>query len=97
MSSQRLGSNNRVPFNSLLHVSWLDSRGDLKYFQARAMDISDSGVRIELPQALANSTTVQVRSERLGLARSGSVRSCSRRGFTYLVGIEFNLDVRLKP
>jgi hypothetical protein len=96
MSSPRLGSDNRIPLNALLHVSWLDARGEPRHFQARTIDISGNSIHIELPEALERSTAVQMRSEGYRLACSGYVRSCIRSGFAYIVGVEFNDEVLLK-
>jgi hypothetical protein len=94
MTSDRRSHHCRKMLNALVQITWQDRRGEIRYFQARTIDISDGGLRIELPEAIGKSTRVQLRSELLRLACPGNVRSCTRAGFNYVIGIEFNREVR---
>lgn len=80
---------NRVSLNSPIQVCWQDALGNPKCFQAIAIDISDDGIRFQLPEAVTESITVQMRSEPLGLTCAGRVRTCSRAGNRFEIGIEF--------
>ncbi len=81
--------NKRVSLDSPIQISWQDQRGRPHCFQAIAIDISDAGIRVELPEPPGKTDTLQMRSVGLNLACSGSVRTCTRSGKKFLVGIEF--------
>jgi len=79
---------------SNVRASWQDAAGRAKFTIARALDLSETGIRIELPEPVDQRSIISVQSDRIGLAASGTVRYCNRCGSKYLVGIEFGL-VRL--
>ena len=55
-----------------------------------AIDLSNSGIRVESSEPIEQHTEVFVRAERYGLTGSTSVRHCGRRGSKYVLGLEFN-------
>jgi hypothetical protein len=87
--SSKLRRQDRIPLRCPVRVTWQDRFGTPKFLLAKAIDISESGVRVELTEAVAPLTPVGVQSDRLRLACSGLVRNCVRCGAKYLVGIEF--------
>jgi len=54
------------------------------------MDVSDSGLCIELEVAIPAQSTIVVQSEALPISGSGTVKYCKRVARGYLVGMEFN-------
>lgn len=80
-----------------VRVIWTDSRGEPQYLAGKTVDISERGIRVELPQPVPVRTHIGLRSESLGLACSGSVRHCGRRGAKYFVGIAFSGTLPLHP
>lgn len=89
----------RTVYRGTVTVSWVDSRGEPRFGQMKCLDISASGARIELPQALAARSPVSLRFDRIGFSCSGSVRHCVRYGIKYHIGIEFSTPIpeRLLP
>src|SRR2546426_9892041 len=79
----------RQLFDFGLEVSWHDSNGAARTINVRAIDLSNSGVRVESNEPIEPQTTVYVRAERYGLTGSTLVRHCSRRASKYLLGLEF--------
>jgi hypothetical protein len=69
----------RQLFDCVLDVSWHDSQGAGHTVSARAIDISNSGVRVESNEPIEDGTEVYVRAERYGLSGSTLVRHGSRR------------------
>lgn len=89
----------RTVYRGTVSLSWVDSRGEPRFGQMKCLDISASGARIELPQALAARSAVSLRFDRIGFSCSGSVRHCVRCGIKYHIGIEFSAPIpeRLLP
>jgi hypothetical protein len=71
-----------------LQVSWLDVRGNMKTARTRALNISEDGLALELPEA-AMPLLVRFKSEKFNVKGVGSVRYCRRAAGKYVVGLEF--------
>lgn len=80
----------RQLFDCALEVTWKDSQAVSRTISVQAIDLSDSGIRVESSEAIDLHTEVFVRAERYGLTGSTAVRHCSRRGTKYLLGLEFH-------
>src|SRR5229473_3630326 len=75
----------------ILQVSWLDSSGRMKTARTRALNVSESGMALELPEA-AMPLLVRFQSERFKVRGVGTVRYC-RADAKYIVGLEFTDDL----
>jgi len=82
----------RQLFDCSLEISWKDSRGSSRTITAQAIDVSNSGIRVEADEPIEMHLEVFVRAERYGLTGSTAIRHCSRRGSKYLLGLEFIPD-----
>ena len=80
-----------------VQVMWKDRSGGDKYANARALDISESGMRIEVPEPLQERSYVTLRSDKLKLNGTASVRTCIRNGNRYWIGLEFSVGMKWKP
>lgn len=89
MASGNLRRHERKPFPASIRVSWQDRLGNDKSVMTRSFDISKTGVRFELHEALPLRSGVMVRGDKLGLQTRASVRFCERKGPKYSVGVEF--------
>jgi len=78
-------------------VRWCDASGNEKFANASALDISQSGVRLKVPEPLPVLACVAVSSEKLKLRGEASVRHCSRLGVNYTAGLEFVRGIRWTP
>jgi hypothetical protein len=87
----------RVLQGAPVQVSWKDRLGNEKFANAEILDVSEAGIRVKVPESLAEHTLVTLRSERLALHGRASVRSCDRQGAKYLVGLEFIGGLSWKP
>ncbi|MGD0296964.1 MAG: hypothetical protein ABSE86_07585 [Bryobacteraceae bacterium] len=92
-----LRRHNREACSPKVKIMWCDPAGNDKFANAVAMDISEMGVRLKVPEALAVQSCVTLRSEPLKLHGQASVRYCSRQGTTYAVGLELARGVRWTP
>lgn len=73
----------------MIHVGWQDDKGNDKAAKTKSCDISEAGLRFELPEAVPDRSFVSLRSQTLGLNTRASVRSCVRQGNKYSIGVEF--------
>src|SRR5262245_43539186 len=80
----------------LLQVSWLDLHGKMKTARTRALNISERGMALELPEA-AMPLLMRFQSERFKLRGTGSVRYCRRSGSKFIVGLEFTDGLGWRP
>jgi len=65
--------------------------------RGRLVDISEAGMRVEVPEPLEKLTYLTVRADGLGIHGTASVRSCTRKGLKYVVGLEFSAGLQYKP
>src|SRR5271170_6392899 len=80
----------RRPCEHNVTVTWRDARGDTKFAIARAIDISQCGIRLQMPEAPLLHSYVMLRAPKLGLMGNASVRHCVRKaGSKFAVGAEF--------
>ena len=87
----------RAPKTSPVQIVWRDRQGDDKYVSGRIIDVSESGIRVEISEPLEKQTYVTLQSPGLGLHGRASVRTCSRKGTKYAVGLEFSAGLKWKP
>jgi len=87
----------RISADALVELTWKDRMGQEKFAKARSLDVSETGMRIEVPEALDKQAYVTIRSSALSLHGTASVRSCTRKGTKYLVGLEFSGGLKWRP
>jgi len=89
---------NRQACEHQVTVIWRDAQGENKFATARAVDISKSGIRLQMPEAPPLHTYVTLRAVKLGLVGNASVRYCLRKaGSKYAVGAEFTAGLEWTP
>ncbi len=79
----------RKTLSATVRVGWKDALGRDKAALTKSFDISASGMRFELFERLPDRADVTLRSDLIGLQARGLVRSCTRKGTKYAVGVEF--------
>src|ERR1700683_3661237 len=80
-----------------VRITWQDQRGMDNFVNGRTLDISASGLRIEVPEPIVKQTRVTLQCAELWVHGTASVRSCTRKGMKYVVGLELSSGVQLKP
>jgi hypothetical protein len=78
----------------ILQVAWLDLTGNMRMTRTRALDISEGGISLELPEAAMRMSMLRFQSSRFNLRGAGAVRHCRRVGTKYVVGVEFTEGLR---
>jgi hypothetical protein len=88
----------RRPCGHDVTVIWRDATGDSKFAIAKAVDICETGIRIQMPEAPPLHTYVTIRAKKLGLLGDASVRYCLRTTASkFAVGVEFSGGLRWTP
>ena len=80
-----------------IQLVWKNRQGVDGFLTGRIVDVSESGVRVEVSDPLEKQTYVTLQAAGLGLHGSASVRTCTRKGMKYLVGLEFSAGLKWKP
>lgn len=94
MTSNDKRRKQRQLFDCVLEISWKDGQGISRTITVHAIDLSNTGVRVESTEPIEPRTDVYVRAERYGLTGTTAVRHCSRRGPKFILGLEFNAESR---
>jgi hypothetical protein len=84
----------RLLHEAPLEIVWTDSSGRDNFQRARAIEISESGMQIEMAYPIKERTYVTVRAEAVAVHGTASVRSCLCRGLKYRIGLEFSGGLR---
>ena len=79
-----------------LQVAWLDKTGKMRTTRTQALNISETGMALQLPEAVMP-LLVRFESERFKVKGAGTVRYCRRIGGKYIVGLEFTEGLRWIP
>ena len=80
----------REGLNSVVVVMWRDASGNDKFANARALDVSELGLRLEMPEPIPVKSYITLRADKLGIQGHGSVRHCTRRHGKYIIGVELS-------
>jgi hypothetical protein len=83
--------------SGVLQISWLDTTGKMKMTRTRALNISEGGMAIELPEAAMPLSMIRFESHKYKIGGSGAVRHCHRAGAKFIVGFEFTEGLRWTP
>ncbi len=89
MPRGNLRRHERIPHGTQVFLSWKNSQGNEEFTSGRTLDVSEAGMRIELPLPVKEGTYVNFRAEKF-LHGTASVRSCARKATRYVVGLEFS-------
>ncbi len=87
----------RIAQSTPVQLAWVDASGTPRAENARCVDVSESGMRIETSASIEKGTLVALQARALLLHGSSTVRSCMRRGNTYVLGLTFVGGLKWKP
>jgi hypothetical protein len=81
----------RIPYVGAVRISWEDERGIARYAQAKCLDVSEEGLRIEVGEPIPVRSTISLREERIKVGGSATVRYTAwRRGCKYILGLNLS-------
>src|SRR5579872_2913756 len=92
-----LRRDSRAEVSSPAQIVWQDRSGADHFMNGRALNVSPSGMRVEVGDPIEKQTYVTVQCASLGLHGRASVRSCTRKGLKYILGLEFSAGLKWKP
>jgi hypothetical protein len=86
----------RIPYAGPIRLSWSDPSGSPKFVIGKCIEVSESGLRIEVAAAIPERTIVQLNAERIKFAGSATVRHLERHGAKFLLGLELSQSMTEK-
>ncbi len=92
--SKDLRKSSRVVLPGMVRLTWQDANGCQKFTRGRCLDLSASGIRVEVPEPIPLRSYVTVKLENVDLTSSASVRHVGRLAGKYWVGLEFSCPLR---
>jgi hypothetical protein len=90
MATRNLRRNERIAYLGTIEVSWVETDGKKKVFKGNCTDVSDDGLRMELPVDIPVRTLVLLRFARLHLTGTATVRHVRRSKMNFVLGLQFN-------
>ena len=87
MSQGDIRRHPRVPQQGKVRISWVHTDGLPRFAQARCFDVSQGGVRIEVPEPPPLRSNMMLHSEQMKLAGPAIVKHVTRQGTRYTVGL----------
>jgi hypothetical protein len=79
-----------------VRVSWTDRQGRFHHADARCLDASETGIRLEFAVRPDSDCYVNVRFEKHGVVINARVRHVIQRGLMFEAGLEFHGGWRWK-
>jgi len=86
----------RAEKSAAVQIGWQD-RGVDKFVNGRSLNVSPTGIRVEVSEPIDKQSYVTVQCPALGLHGRASVRTCARKGMKYVLGLEFSAGLQWKP
>src|SRR5690349_13105009 len=86
----------RIPYAGPIRVSWTDASGEPKFAFGKCIEVSESGLRVEVPVSIPERATVQLNAERIKFAGSSTVKRVEQRGTRYVLGLELSASMTEK-
>ena len=96
-SEDHLRRHARAETSSPVRIVWQDKTGSDKYVNGKSLDVSTSGMRIEVAEPIDRGIYVTVQCTALDVHGRASVRSCNRKGLKFILGLEFSGGLEWKP
>lgn len=94
ITSKNNRRNRRIPYVGPLRICW-EEHGQQCFAQARCIDISEDGMRVEVTRPVRLGTRILLSAERLKVSGAADVRHMDRSGGKYLLGL--NLTQAMAP
>jgi len=73
-----------------VRLSWTNAKGDSCYVQAKCIDYSAGGLRVESAESIPLRTVVSLRADHLSIVGSASVKHIERRSGKAILGLAFS-------
>jgi hypothetical protein len=90
MPKKEIRRHPRIPFFGRVRISWVDSQGCSRYMMGKCLDVSEEGIRVEVPEPIPARTNVMIRAEQINLTSPAVVKHVERQGLSYFLGLELS-------
>jgi hypothetical protein len=97
MNARGMRRSRRVACRAKVQLNWVGESGAASSALGQCKDISQEGMQVVMPAALGVRTPVQFMITGSPLQGSGTVRSCTRDGSKYMIGVTFAVQLRVDP
>jgi hypothetical protein len=87
----------RAEKSAPIQIAWKDRSGVDRFVNGRSLNISAAGMRVEVVEPIDKQTYLTLQCVGLGLHGMASVRTCTRKGMKYVLGLEFSAGLQWKP
>lgn len=88
MPSQNRRREPRVPVTSDFDLFWQDVDASHKSARAKGIEISEHGASVRSPKPILRNSVIQIRGCQIQLETKATVRYCTKRGLSYIIGLE---------
>lgn len=85
----------RHPVDFPIRIAMHDASGAMRQITGRCTDLSSAGAQMETRDPLPVRSTVMISSTEHGRMGHASVRYCRRVAMKYVIGVQFNVQLRL--
>ena len=90
MCEKEKRQHHRVPYLGPARISWDDEQGITRFANAKCIDVSEAGLRIEVGEPIPVRARISLRADRLGFSGSATVRNIAWRGCKYILGLNLS-------
>src|SRR5579864_1990880 len=87
--------NRRIQYVKPIRIAW-EENGEPRFAYAKCIEISENGVRIELPYQVRAGSTILLREDSLGLTTSATVKHLIRKGGKCFLGLHLRQGILAK-
>lgn len=87
--SSDLRRENREAKKGRIRVGYTDQLGEYKVCEAPVLDVSETGMRVELPDPLKVGSRVGLQPGTLNVCGTGQVKHCRLKSARYTIGLQF--------
>ena len=93
MVTKNLRRNERISSRERVAIGWEDLTGHPRFMSGNSLNISTDGLSVRVDEPIAVRTYVTLRSEKLRLTGTATVKYCIRLNSWYQIGLEFTPDM----
>jgi hypothetical protein len=94
MTKKDTRRNHRIPYLGRVQIHWEVALGQPKHALGRCLDVSESGLRVELPEPIPTHANVLLQADQLNLRGPATVKHVERQGSKYILGLQLSQALR---
>jgi hypothetical protein len=80
----------RVPVTSDFDLYWQDVDASHKSARAKGIEISEHGASVRCTKPILRNSVIQIKGCQIQLETKATVKYCTKRGLTYVIGLELD-------